>query len=96
MGVKGGLNHKTRQDIFKITRRHYHLQKIRCSIHEYKFIFLKENIKNHCLLFCYNIRAYLILGIGYVAVRRIPCSRSLCLIKLAYKCNRIQDIYNKY
>ena len=47
MGVKGGLNHKTRQDILKITRRHYHLQKIRCSIHEYKFIFLKENIKNH-------------------------------------------------
>ena len=34
----------------------------------------KKNIKNHGLIFHYNIRADPMLGIGYVAVRHIPCS----------------------
>ena len=35
-GVEGGFNHNKRQDISKIKRRHYHLQRGRCSLHEYQ------------------------------------------------------------
>ena len=45
--------------------------------------------------FHYNIREDTLLGIGYVAVRRIPCSCSECLSNLASPWNRSQDKYNK-
>ena len=49
-----------------------------------KYVGFKKNIKKHGLLFHYNIRAYPLLGIGFVGVRRIPCSCSELLRKLAY------------
>ena len=35
-GVKGGLNHKMRQDVSKLNRKNYHLHKRSCSINEYE------------------------------------------------------------
>ena len=73
--MKGGLKHKKRQDIPKITRRHNHLQKIKMfnTWILRKTVGLKKNIKNHGLIFHYNIRYDDMLGIGYVDVRCIPC-----------------------
>ena len=41
-----------------------------------KYIGFNKNINKHGLLFHYNIRAYNLLGMCYVAVIRISCSCS--------------------
>ena len=35
MNVRSGLKHKKRQQIDKLIKNHYHLQKQKCSINEY-------------------------------------------------------------
>ena len=97
MGVKGGLKHKKRLDISKITIINSHLQKQICSIYEYKekYVCFKKNIKNNELLFQYNIRAGPMLGISYVSFRRIPCSCYASLSKLGSLCNGRQYKYNQ-
>ena len=96
-GVTGGLNHNKRQDISKLNRSHYHLQKRGFSIHEYweKYVGFKKNIKKHGLIFCYNIRADNLLGIGYVYVRLIHFSCYACLSKMYSPWNISQDKYNQ-
>ena len=47
------------------------------------------------LFFWYRIRAYPMLGIGYIAVRRILFICSAYLRKLDFTWNRIQDDYNQ-
>ena len=49
-----------------------------------KAVGFKNNIKKHGLVFHFNIRADPMLGIGYVAIIRIPCSCSGYLRKLDY------------
>ena len=55
----------------------------------------KKNLKNHGLLFHYNIREDPMLVISYVVVRQILCSCSACFRKLASPLNRSQDKYNQ-
>ena len=47
------------------------------------------------MLFHYNIQTDPMLGIGYVAVRWIPCSCYVCLKKLVSPWNRRQDSYSQ-
>ena len=61
-----------------------------------KYVCFKKTIKNHGLIFCYNIREYNLLGVGCVAVRIIPCRCSEFLRKLKSPCNISQDKYNQY
>ena len=98
MGVRDGLKHKKRQDIAKIQRKHYHLQKINVQYMNIKknSIGFNNDIKSIDLFFLYNIRADPMLGIGYVDVRQILCSRYGCLRKLDALCNIIQVRYNQY
>ena len=56
-----------------------------------KSVGFEQNIKQYCWILHYNINAYPMLIIGYVDVRRIPCSRSSCLRKMNYTWNRRQD-----
>ena len=60
-----------------------------------KYFGFKGNIKNYGLPFHYNIREDPMLGIGYVAVRRIPCSCSACLSELDSPWNIRQDKFNQ-
>ena len=60
-----------------------------------KYVNFRKNINKHGLVFHYNIRADPMLGMGYVSVRRIPCSFSVCLRKLDSRWNRRQDKYNQ-
>ena len=60
-----------------------------------KAVGFTKNIKKHGLIFHYNIISYLLLVIGYDAVRRIICSCSECLRKLSSPWNRIKDKYNQ-
>ena len=80
--VNGGLKHNKSKDIYKTNRRHYNLQKVQCMIGNKKVVVPKKNIKKYCLIFHYNIRAYPMLGIGYVAVIWIPFICSACLRKM--------------
>ena len=71
--VKGVLNHKKRKYFAEYNRKHYHLQKRACSIHEYLKIYVafRTNTKKHGLFFQYKMVSDNLLGIVYVAVRRI-------------------------
>ena len=70
---------KKRQYIYKMTRRYSHSHKnIQYMNIKKKYVGFKNNIKNDCLIFQYNIQAYPMLGIGYVSVIQIPCSCSAC------------------
>ena len=60
-----------------------------------KAVGFKKNIKKHGLIFHYSIRADPFLGVGYVAVRQITCSCSVCLSKLYFSWNRSQYKYNQ-
>ena len=60
-----------------------------------KAVGFKNNINNNGLTFQNNIRAGLMLVIGFVDSRQIPCSCSDCLRKMAPPCNIIQDNYNQ-
>ena len=57
---------------------------IGCLIHEYlrKAVGFRNNINKHDQIFHNNIRAYTLLGVGYVAVRQTPCSYPASLRKL--------------
>ena len=66
-----------------------------CEYHE-KSVGSKKNFKNHGLLFHYYIRAYIMLGIGYVAVRRIPRTCYAYLRKMDPPWNRRKDNHNEY
>ena len=44
-----------------------------------KGVGFNKNIKNHGLLFHYNIISDPLLVIGYIYIRQIPCSCSECL-----------------
>ena len=55
----------------------------------------RNNIKNHGLLFQNNIREDPMLGIGYDAFIRIPCSCSICLWKPSSPFNIRQDKFNQ-
>ena len=55
----------------------------------------RKNIKKHGLIFHYNIRVDPMLGIGYVAVRRIRCIYYACLSKLSSAWNRIKHKFNQ-
>ena len=75
-----------------MTRIHYHLPKQYHAqyMNLKKVVGFKNTIKKHDFLFYYNIRSDPLLNIGYVDVRRIPCSCYVCLIKLDSPCNRSQ------
>ena len=60
-----------------------------------KTIGLKKNIKNHGLLFYYNIREDPLLGIDYVAYIWILCVCYECLRKLPSPWNISRAKYNK-
>ena len=61
-----------------------------------KAVGFEKNIKNHGLLFHYNIAADNMLGVFYVAVIRISCRCSTCVSKLYSPWNIRQDKYNQY
>ena len=95
--IKGGLNNNKNKIfpnrikciiIYKIN----HVQYMNIKTKDACF---KKNIKKHGLYFHYNIREYPLLGIVYVAVRRIPYSCSECLRKISSPHNRSQDKYNQ-
>ena len=60
-----------------------------------KTVGFKKNVKKNGLVRHYNLRADPLLGIGYVAVKQIPCSCSAGLIKLDSPWIISQDMYNK-
>ena len=74
--VKGVLKHNKRQDISKLDKSHYHLQ-IKIMFNTWilrKISWFQEKNKKHGFLFHYNIIEDILLGICYVAVKRIRCS----------------------
>ena len=60
-----------------------------------KAVGFKKNIKKHALTFHYNITSDPFLDIGYVPVRRIPCSCFACLSKMNPPQKISQDKYNQ-
>ena len=60
-----------------------------------KYVGFKKNINKRGLIFQYKIRSDPMFGIGYVAVRRIPCSCHACLSELSYPWNIRKDKYNR-
>ena len=49
-----------------------------------KAVGFKKNVMNHDLIFHYNIRVDHLLGIGYVAVRLIPCRCSAFFMETGF------------
>ena len=60
-----------------------------------KTVGFKKNIKKCGYTFHYNIREDPVLGVVYVAVRRIPCNFYACLSKLYSTWYRRQYQYNQ-
>ena len=69
------LKHNKRQDIEKLNKRQYNLQKkhVQYINIKKKAVGFKKNIKKRGLLFHYNLIAEPLLGIFYVSIRQIPC-----------------------
>lgn len=82
-GVKGDMKHAKREASAKLKMRHYHVQNP--DDVKYKHIgFVAEKLTAGVLMMdCYNIRADPGLGLGVVALRRIPCACQGCLGQLS-------------
>jgi hypothetical protein len=82
-GVKGHMKHAKREASAQLKMRHYHIQDP--DDVKYKHIgFAAEKLTTGVLMMeCYNIRADPDLGLGVVALRRIPCACQGCLLQLS-------------
>ena len=60
-----------------------------------KKIVSRKRLRSMVCFFTIYIRADPLLGVGYVAVRQITCSCSVCLSKLYFSWNRSQYKYNQ-
>jgi hypothetical protein len=81
-GVKGDKKHAKREGNAKMQMRHYHIQEKKDVKHTnvtFKAEGLPDDTKHS---HCYNIRADWELGLGCVAMRRIPCACESCLEQL--------------
>ena len=97
-GVKTSSKSNKREQSAKMLSRQYHYQDKETV--EYNGIqketvgFIKSK-KKHGLNSHYHIRADPMLGVGYVAVRRIPCYCKGCIDKLKIKWSSIHDIFHQ-
>jgi hypothetical protein len=82
-GVKGDKKHGKREANATLKQRHYHVQNPEdVEFENLKFnpVDLPEGIG---VMQCYNIRADPDLGLGRIALRRIPCACTGCLVQLS-------------
>ena len=82
-GVKGDKKHAKRESDSILKQRHYHVQdpdNVEFANWKFKPVDLPEGIG---VMQCYNIRADPDLGLGKIALRRIPCACRGCRDQLA-------------
>jgi len=95
-GVKGGPKHKKREASARLKMRHYHIQND--DDVKYKFSkYVADSLpKSAGVLQLYNVRADPDLGVGTVAMRRIPCGCTACTKQLDHDWVReIHDAKNQ-
>jgi hypothetical protein len=81
-GVKGDSKHAKREANATLKHRHYHVQDpddVEFLNLKFKPVDLPDGIG---VMQCYNIRADPDLGLGQIALRRIPCACAGCLAQL--------------
>ena len=77
-GLKGDVKHAKRESNARVKRRHYHVQDddaIKFKNTKYKAVNFP---KDKGVMQCYNVRADPDLGLGKIAMRRIPCACTAC------------------
>jgi hypothetical protein len=81
-GVKGDAKSAKRESEAKIKRRHYHVQDpniVHFKHSKFETVGLPKGLG---VMACYNVRADKDLGLGKVALRRIPCACDACIRQL--------------
>ena len=87
-GVKSKGKYRKREESSTMKKRVYHVDKP-CERHQFENLVMvctpwykaKES-QGHSLKFMYNFRADPKLGLGRIAIRRIPCACAACRLQL--------------